>query len=59
MVGKKISGQLLSSYEISAFHESFHFIFTTVLLVGGIIISILQMRSLRHGEAHHLPKAIE
>lgn len=34
MVSKKINNQSLRSYTVSAFHESFHLIFTSVLCSG-------------------------
>lgn len=48
MVSKKISDQSLCSYAISAFPESFHLIFTSVLPIRGTIISLSQMKTLRH-----------
>lgn len=59
MVSKKISDQLLCSYAISAFPESFHLIFTSVLHIRGYYYLPFADEDLEAQRSHHLPKVIE
>lgn len=59
MVSKKISNQLLCSYTISAFPESFHLIFTSVLHIGVHYYLPFADEDPEAQRSYHVPKAIE